>query len=466
MTYDVLGHAGPGDDDQGEPEPDVAPVVHLATRRPREGDYRRFLLPDELWKESDPLAHIYDAAKARNISPDAVLTCVLAHLAASLVRGSEINTGRGVSPLNMFVALIGASGTGKTQAAICAEDLLGDYLAAARHHLGSHGLINAAIGTGEGMIQAFMGKRPRDPDQPRGADVDTQMQVRYNAFFHADEGRSALAIGSRSGATLFGTLCSLWSGQAVGQTNASADRNRHLDRDSYSIGVMLGFQPTTVADLFADDNGGTPQRFLFASASYPPWANLDLDDIAEWPGRLCVEYRPAPTLFTLGEDQQREIRARARARHSPDFDDKPLDAHQDLIRARVAALVALLHGTKQAGAKSWELAGVICRHSAALRNHVAGVTERRRKAEIEARKAEAVEVGAALQDRAREVDAVDRARATIVAAVERAGSAGLTAGKARNAARRYPREVQHAALEAALKGGQLVAVDDLVTVPS
>jgi hypothetical protein len=484
-TYSTLGDGG-GDRDRGRDrarrawgrdpevldgdgaaEPDDHP--DQPRRRAAEGDYTRFLLPAELWQRSPQLTMIYNAAKARNISPDAVLMCVLAHLAATLVRGSEVYTGSGASPLNTFVALIGASGTGKTKAAICAEDLLRDYLAAARHHYGQTGLINTALGSGEGMIQAFMGKAPKDgagdTGWQRSTGADTQVQVRGNAFFHADEGRTALAQGSRSGSTLFGTLCSLWSGQAVGQANASAERNRHLARDSYSIGLMMGFQPTTVADLFADDNGGTPQRFLFASASYSPWADLDDDDVAEWPGRLGIRFRQEVTLFTLAEDQQREIRVRARARHHPDFADKPLDAHSDLIRARVAALLALLHDTRTVGPDGWELAGVICRRSSALRDHIAGATERRRKAEGERRKADAIEVGKAIQDHAHARSALDKAVSTIVAAVERAGADGITPGRARNAAKRYPTEVQHAALAAAVEAGQIVSRDDLLFVP-
>lgn len=472
MTYSTLGDSGsPHPDDNGPPEPDELPderpdnVVRLADRRRRDGDYSRFLFPESVWERSPQLARIHQAAKARNISPDAVLLCVLAHLAATLPRGSEVDTGSGASPLNTFVALIGASGTGKTKAAIAAEDLLGDYLAAARHHLGSGGLVNTAIGSGEGMVQVFMGKPPKDPDAWRTQQGDTaQVQVRHNAFFHADEGRSALAQGGRSGSTLFGTLCSLWSGQSVGQANASADRTRHLARDSYSVGVMLGFQPATVADLFADDNGGTPQRFLFASASYPPWAELDPDDTSDWPGRLSIRYRREAVLFTLAHDQQSEIRARARARHHPDFEDKPLDAHADLIRARVAALLALLHDTRTVGPDGWELAGVICRRSAALRDHIAGAAERRARAEGERRKREQIEVGTAIQDHVQKVSEVERAIATIVARVERAGPEGLTAGRARNAAKRYPDEVRHTALEVAVKSGRLILKDGVVSV--
>lgn len=477
MTYSILGDSGSlHPDDAGPPEPDEhdddhgerpTNVVRLADRRRRESDYTRFLFPASVWERSDQLARIYQAAKARNISPDAVLLCVLAHLASTLTRGSEVDTGSGSSPLNMFVALIGASGTGKTKAAIAAEDLLGDYLAAARHHLGPAGLINTAIGSGEGMVQVFMGKPPKDGDGWRaGQTGETQVQVRHNAFFHADEGRSALAQGGRSGSTLFGTLCSLWSGQSVGQANASADRTRHLARDSYAVGVMLGFQPATVADLFADDNGGTPQRFLFASASYPPWAELDTDETSEWPGRLSIRHRREAVLFTLAKDQQAEIRARARARHHPDFEDKPLDAHADLIRARVAALLALLHDTRTVGPDGWELAEVICRRSAALRDHVAGTAERRRAAEGERRKREQIEVGKAVHDHARQSETLDRAVSTIVAAVERAGTAGLTPGRARDAARRYPMELRHEAVDRALSDGQIVEVDGVFRTPS
>lgn len=478
MTYSTLGDSGSDSPQRGRArarrawgaDPEVldgdphTPPVDTDDDARREGDYTRYLLPDEFWEESDQLAHIYAAAKSRNISPDAVLLCVLAHLAATLTRGSQVDTGSGASPLNMFVALIGASGTGKTKAAIAAEDLLREYLFTARKVLDAAadrapGLINTALGSGEGMIQVFMGKPEKTPDGWRntaGTPADQQAQVRFNAFFHADEGRSALAQGGRSGSTLFGTLCSLWSGQAVGQANASADRTRHLSRDSYSVGLMLGFQPATVADLFGDDNGGAPQRFAFASAAYAPWAELDDDDVCPWPGPLEVRYRPEAVMFTLAAEQQAEIRARARARHRPDFVDKPLDAHADLIRARTAALVALLHGTSSVGTKSWELAGVICRRSAALRDHVAGYTARRAAAERDRRKQEAIDVGAALQDRARQGDALDKAVAVIVAAVERAGAAGLTPGRARHAAKRHPTEIQHLALERAVSGGLLI----------
>jgi hypothetical protein len=73
----------------------------------------------------------------------------------------------------------------------------------------------------------------------------------------------------RSGSTLGETLRSAAVGQTLGQTNASKDTSRYIPSGSYSMGLLVGFQPETAAPLFEEVAEGTPQRFVWVQVIDP-----------------------------------------------------------------------------------------------------------------------------------------------------------------------------------------------------
>jgi hypothetical protein len=443
---------------------DMATVIQL---RPRTS-LSRHLLPESVWESSQVMAHIKQAALARLVCPDAVLHCVMATVASLLNHGSRLETGKGNSSLTHFVAAVGKSGAGKTEAMKVARELLATWTSDRFAITGNEGYFDGPLGSGEGMVEAFMGevKTPKldesgqEKINPRTGypQCDTKRtQVRHNALFCSDEGRQALAIDARKGSTLFAVLCELWSGAMAGQTNAEANRTRKVEADSYTIGLLLGFQPSTIEALFADEAGGAPQRFAFVPAEYEPYANdLDSDIVDEWPGQLELDISVAPVVITLTREQQAEVRRSIRLKAAGLGDDNPLDGHRMLLRCRVAALLSLLHGKTAVSEDIWRLANVLVTVSCQMRDRLSELGEQRKARERRARRADAV--GTAVEA-AREVEASQRLSRATTILVRHLEGGPMTAGRLRNKSPRY-RDVADAAIKHALDTGMIATDDD------
>lgn len=453
--------------------PDAAAALANGTTHPiidrQPAGLARFLLPAEVWESSEPLRHIYRAAMARLVCPDALLHAVLAIVASLLHHDSRVETGKGPSVLSYYFAVVGASGAGKSEALKVARELIGSWVAGRFAITGDGGYVDAPLGSGEGLVEAFMGEKfvdvldvhgepVLDPDgHPKR--VKTRAQVRHNALFHTDEGRQVLAIDARKGATVLAVLCEMWSGSVAGQTNAEAARTRKLDAGSYVLGLLLGFQVATIDALFADEAGGAPQRFAFAPAEYAPFADdLDGDEITPWPGELHLTIPVGPATVTLTHDQQREVRRAIRMKAAGIADDGPLDGHRMLLRCRVAGLLALLHA-REVDDELWPLAGSVVARSCALRDHLAALGQRKAAELAQDKQDKAVETAVRAQTQAQNVERVVRAAGQIVRAVERNGGS-TTRGRALNGIRVELRDVNADALAYAERRGLVVVSED------
>jgi Bifunctional DNA primase/polymerase, N-terminal len=319
-------------------------------------------LPGEFWEERDALRRIRDAARARLLAPDAVLHSVLTRVAADVPHVIALPAIVGnVSPLCYFAALIGGSGAGKTGAPGVARELV---------VFDVFTLDGLPLGSGEGMAEILFEKVTKVT--PDNKTFEVKEQTRHNAFWNIDEGQLLSELGARSGTTILGTMRSAWSGQALGNTNASPERRRIVKPGTYTFGIVVSFQPLNAAKLLADGAGGTPQRFTWASATDPAAP----DDLPDWPGPLKWRRPPAGDpevrkLIDVDPAVAAEIvAARRRVLRGHEERDE-LDEHRGLHRLRVAALLSLLENpTLTVSADDWRLAGVIMDTSDAVRASV------------------------------------------------------------------------------------------------
>jgi hypothetical protein len=474
----IPGYGEPQDNpqqfaDQDGVLPDAA-VVQLfpegqrTTNEPTAG-LADFLLPSEVWDGSPVMKHIHAAAMARITCPDAVLHGALAIIASKLYYASRVDTGKRPSVLNYFYAPIGPSGGGKTESFATARELLDGWAdeRAAQHETGM--FIDAPLGTGEGLIEAFMGNKevpklaengkPLTDGLGRPEMKTERAQIRHNALFVADEGRQVLAIDSRKGATVLSTLCELWSGSVVGQTNAEAARTRKLEAGTYAVGIILGFQLSTIDGLFDDEAGGAPQRFAYSPAVYPAHADNIDQDPPPWPGGLHLDIPDEPVTVTLGDTQRREVVRHLRLKAAGMVDEGPLDGHRMLLKCRTAALLALLHGETTVSDDMWWLADQVVGKSCELRDWLADGRKRREEAVRVAKQRFQVETAAKTARVVGAQEDLKRAAAQIVRAVERNGGTEKR-GKALNGIRSDIRHLKDRALELALSDGRLVELGD------
>lgn len=353
------------------------------------------------------LQHIKRAAHSRVVSGDVLLYSVLARLASLWPHTVRLHSGIGSgASANLYVAVVGPSGAGKTSGVSVARELL-----PVPHWLAVDDYAEDwPLGTGEGIAESFMGtKRVPVDNKTSNADGSVKMhavrtQVRHNALLHADEGEVLTKMLERAGATIGETLRRGWVGGTVGQANGRAETTRIVKEGKYSLGLVIGFQPETVQPLLADAGAGTPQRFLWAwyrDESIP-------DTPTASPGPLTTVWRAAPadpggTGWVVGDpfsnvdqtpvsfDQAivAELGAahRARLRGEEGAMLPILDAHMPLTLVKVAALLAQLDGRRQVDAEDWRLAKLVWATSCAVRDHV---VELGRQA---AGKAQAADVG-------------------------------------------------------------------------
>ncbi|MHC3391324.1 hypothetical protein ACLQ2E_17990 [Streptomyces lavendulocolor] len=411
------------------------------------------LIPDEFYAARPELAHIRQAGHSRNRSGDVALLSVLTRLSGIVSHRIRADTGvAGYASLNLFGGIIGPSGIGKSTGVEVADRLM----PAPTHLDFRDGL---PLGSGEGLAEIFMDTVEEETGEVKRGRGGTETpvtqrvrkQVRHNAFFYVDEGATITRLmKERSGSTLGETLRSAAVGQTLGQTNASKDTSRYIPSGSYSLGLLVGFQPETVAPLFEEVAEGTPQRFLWVQVVDPSIP----DQQPPWPGEL-VDWRSAATvasgdeasgfvLVTFDEAIKAELRAADLAKvrgQTPAADLNPLDSHAPLMRVKIASLLAILAGRRNVNAEDWRLAAILWDASCATRDSVLKYAEGLRRLEQEkrtrARIEEEVRVDRAKQlaDEARADRAVERLATRLAVLVREKGPQTRRAVRDRTAGR-------------------------------
>lgn len=393
-------------------------------------------LPDEFWQR--PIhAHIRQAAHARTVSADAVFAAVLARVAAhtppTVVLPAIVGS---PAPLSIIVGLVGPSGSGKSQAARVAGELL--------PYSNPTVAVDLPPGSGEGLVEAFFGMV--DEQGSDGKKVRVKRQVHRGALFYLDEGEAFTELGSRKGSTLLPMLRGAWSGATIGSTNASAETKRKLAAGSYSLGMVVAFQPRLAGPLLDDAAGGTPQRFAWSMATDP---NIP-DEPPDWPGP--IDWQPSQWI-TSGTTLQidpvitDEIR-RARlgqARGATAAGDE-LDSHEHLGRLKIAGLLAVLDGRIDITGDDWELARIFTATSRAVRNLIVATVAHDNRQREAASTSRIVRRGAAIDDD-QTARALDRMAKAIAKNVHKKGVA--TRRRATQATASRDRE--HASIDEAIE---------------
>lgn len=397
-------------------------------------------LPDEFWNARPSLQHVRQAAHSRMTCADSVLIVVLARIATLLpptitlppIVGSKAS-------LNFFGAIVSRSGGGKSSSVDVATELV---------PITHKDIVDGVPpGSGEGLVELYL-EMVDDVDPSSGKKVKVKRQTKRAAFVFVDEGQSLISMGERSGSTVMQTLRSAWSGQLLGQQNASQETNRKLRAHAYRMGLIMGFQLQYAATIIADGEGGTPQRFIFVNATDPSIP----EDGTEWPGTLDIVLLPVVhggQSITFADEIAEGIRKRRHLQATGQIEGDPLDGHADLARMKLAALLAVLDdGRLDVTNDDWELAGQMMKTSRAVRGWAIEVARAKAASEAQARTAGVVE---------RELTVADSIEHR--ALIGGARSIGRRAHKVDKPLAK--RDIQAAV---ASKHRQLVSVDDMIAL--
>ena len=306
-------------------------------------------LENGFW-ERESLAAVYTAALARMCSPWAVL----AHCAAralTVVRPTVTLPPLigGPGSLNWFGAVAAPSGGGKGSASALARFLV------------PNSIVCRNLGSGEGMIGAY--SCVGDDGKPKGT---------YEAMmFVADEIDTMSALGARTGSTTMSVLRAAFSGETLGHSYVSRDKNVHLPAGAYRMTMVVSVQPQRAAALIDGHHGGTPQRFQW----FPGIDRRITADPAQWTAQPLN--LPAAATWEIGipweisiPDAARKLILTERAKAMRGEADE-LDGHALFVREKFAYALAVLDGRAEMNDEDWQLSGVAAAVSAHVRDTVA-----------------------------------------------------------------------------------------------
>jgi hypothetical protein len=350
----------------------------------------------DFWDAHKGLGLIRDWARARRAGPYAllgeVLLQVMARVPPSVVLpplGSRDSShAHGAASLNQIIASVGSSGLSKGLAHALAAQVV-------KWPTSLSAPVYAPLGSGEGITSTFVVCR-------RGEGGKYEMtRLAWSAVLSATEVDKLAALLGRRAATLGGTLRSAWSGEALGETNATDERRRYVPANGYRLGIVVHVQPGRGGALLNEDEaaGGTPQRLLWLPApdpdipdtapSPPPpiaWdppqevltANAELDAR----GMDCIAGIEPVVLPVCGRALD-EIDRAAVARHRGEAG--ALDGHALLVREKAAASLAIFLGRFEVSEDDWDLAGHLMRVSDATRESISDELRRAADRENESR---------------------------------------------------------------------------------
>jgi hypothetical protein len=312
--------------------------------------------------------------RARLVAPWAVLGVALVRAVCTVQPSATLPAIVGSkATLNMLLGLVGPSGSGKGVAKAAAGDAL-DF--------GDRTIEDFPIGTGEGIAATYMKLTRGTKDEP-----PELIQYRFRALFHADEIDGMRAISTRNGATLVPVLRSAYSGETIGNQNADVHRRLPVARHTYRLGFIAGIQPARSGILLDDEDGGTPQRFLWMP-SLDPAAPDYLDDP---PTRRLVQI-PRDMRGELGSieiavcpDAANLICTTHLARLRGGTGADLLDGHGLLTRLKAADALGILNGRLTVTDEDWQLAGVVMSVSDRTREHCRAVLASKAKLDNETR---------------------------------------------------------------------------------
>lgn len=343
-------------------------------------------LPEDFWSARPVLGHIRQAAYSWGKPADVAFHGVLARLSSMLP--PQVQFQSGLNPngsLNCFVAVVGPAGIGKSSSQFVAKGLLG-IPAHLNEDLFRDDL---PIGTGQGLIEAFHGyveEEYSDPKTGKTRKKQVKKQVRENVLLAIDEGEALFREAANKTSITLPTLRSAWSGQTLGQTNASAETTRRLPGGSYSLGLVVGFQMSTAQPLLDDVAGGTPQRFLWCSVTDPnvphrPTVHPGPLDVAlTKPWGHGKAYAVDHTEISFAQEIKDELWTENLLRVQGQVTvDNPLDAHRPMTLCKVASLLALLDSRRNVTVEDWELAKVVWETSCAVRDSVVAYGQEARR---------------------------------------------------------------------------------------
>jgi len=367
----AAGWAGPGGEETDSGR--IAPPSSDGTPPPQAPV---LTLPTEFYDQRPWMAACRQMAQAVGGSPAAHLLAFMCRWATLIPPGFSIPPINGApSSFDLLCVIAGTSGSGKTSPMRNAEEMLPILRKDLRMGLG--------IGSGEGIIEAFYAFEMVEGDD--GKKRKERRKAIAGVNFAVSEGLIFAELAGRGGTTHVTRLCDAWSGAALSTANATAETFRHIPANQYRLSLMMGIQATQAHELMTDSaaSQGFVGRLLFAWAEEPRVSPRPVP-----PERLVVPVPGGPppiagvyqqTYLSYPPEIYAEIQAANDARVGTDV---PVEEHHhDLLRCKVAGILALMDGRLSVNLDDWLIATTLVDISALTRLHLYSIRRQAQRAQ-------------------------------------------------------------------------------------
>ncbi len=369
------------------------------------------------WDMVPILRRTAKAAYSHGVGPWGLLGAALPRIACTVpphvrlvgASGKVLKKNGGTS-LNLCTILTGPPEEGKSEVIKVSQDLVPLPHATP-----------ITTGTGEGIIKTFiitkkpdktkkeLADEPADPKlppaQPGSADGSAAMPAIGNASPAKNAGYETIRLTDtaiqtageisgmiaemrRQGTKAMSVYRSAWMGEELGSTTGEVERRTYLEAHSYRFGAVLGSQidVDALAPIFDEGKLGSPQRFLFLPvqtelAVGEPVLSLEIPHIDWYNGQapaaavagLVAEHPPLyigrPNAAQEEMEASRASRkprrakaysvAEAERRAEDDDSVEDIKGHELLHQLKIATVLAIGDGLRQATDEYWHAARVI-----------------------------------------------------------------------------------------------------------
>ena len=319
--------------------------------------------PREFYDQRPWMAACRQMAEAVGGSPSAHLLAFLTRWATLIPPGFSIPPINGAPcSFDLLNVIAGTSGSGKTSPMRNAAEMLPVDRKDLRMGLG--------LGSGEGIIEAFYTHELVE----EGKKAKERRKTIAGVNFAISEGLIFAELAGRGGTTHVTRFCDGWSGAALSTANASAETFRHIDVNQYRLTLIMGIQAKQAHELMTDSAAaqGFVGRLLFVWAEEPRVKPRPVP-----PERLVLPVPKGPlpvagvfqqTYLSYPPEVYTECQDANDARVGTDV---PVEEHHhDLLRCKVAGVVALMDGRMSVSRDDWSIATALVDLSRLVRLHL------------------------------------------------------------------------------------------------
>jgi hypothetical protein len=316
---------------------------------------------DDIWDSRPWMRAIHDVAKSRMVAPMALLAAFLGRVAAEVPEWVVLPGIAGPrASLNLYVALVGPPGAGKSAAIGVSREMA----TMVSHLAGGWTSHQGKPGSGEGLMRMFADP-VREEDPETGHKTWRLSWNSHRVVMTAEEVGVIESLQDRAGSTLAPILREMWGGVGTGFGYADPSKRVSLGDHEYRLVLLVGAQPGRVDFITSEADAGTPQRYLWIDAE-----DREMDsrvphmDIPEAVVVLPLEFgRPHAGLVEVVVEEWLWWLIRDRRAAQGRGEDWAPGQHEDLNRLVVAALIAFCESRMTISKDDWRLAGIILAHS-------------------------------------------------------------------------------------------------------